>query len=351
MTISDVKILADRGYEIVTKLGEGAYSKVKLFHSKHLQKQVAGKIINKSLAPKDFVENFLPREIEILQHIRHPHIVDIYEILATNDGRIFIIMEYANKGDLLKFIQMNGALDEKRSRLLFTQLGRAIAYLHAKNIVHRDLKCENLLLTHVTGPRNEDLENTKNMSSGSLHTDEPYLPEGKFFDMSSTKLLLTDFGFSRRFTDMQDRSRTFCGSAAYAAPEIIKGEPYHPKQHDMWSLGVVLFIMVCGTMPYDDSNIRKMLREQLNKTLRFPPQAAQALSMEVKDLIQKLIEPDAAKRYDVETVLQHAWIREAKDGVNQRQSSVKDRSSERKSKITSDTSEKQAFDNRTKLWW
>ena len=88
------------------------------------------------------------------------------------------------------------------------------------------------------------------------------------FNTDEVKLLVTDFGFSRRFENEDERSRTFCGSAAYAAPEIIKGEPYKMRDHDMWSLGVILFIMVCGTMPYDDSNVRKMLKEQLSRKLQ-----------------------------------------------------------------------------------
>jgi serine/threonine protein kinase len=142
------------------------------------------------------------------------------------------------------------------------------------------------------GPRRYDM--------GNMLTPE--------FNMEEVKLLVTDFGFSRRFESPDEKSRTFCGSAAYAAPEIIKGEPYKMRDHDMWSLGVILFIMVCGTMPYDDSNVRKMLKEQLSRKLRFPPQAAQTLSDECKDLIHKLIEPNANRRYKIDQILSHPWL-------------------------------------------
>jgi len=256
----------------------------------------------------------LPREIEVLQRVRHQFVVEITEILATNDGRIFIVMEYAQHGDLLRHIQQNGAIDEDRSRYLFKQLIKSVQYLHNKRIVHRDLKCENLLLTRMK----EDLPKIRNNRSYTeLNNQTPPESPRRYdmghmltpeFNIEEVKLLVTDFGFSRRFESPEDKSRTFCGSAAYAAPEIIKGEPYKMRDHDMWSLGVILFIMVCGTMPYDDSNVRKMLKEQLSRKLRFPPQAAQTLSDECKDLIHKLIEPNANRRYKIDQILSHPWL-------------------------------------------
>lgn len=320
MRVSDVKLLSDKGYELIpcerttdSIIGEGAYSKVQLFYSTNLRKNVAVKIINKSSAPRDFVNHFLPREIEVLQRVRHKFVVEITEILATNDGRIFIVMEYAQHGDLLRHIQQNGAIDEDRSRYLFKQLIKSVEYLHSRRIVHRDLKCENLLLTKLK----DDLPTiNRNLSQTTLNGTPPESPRRydmgsmltQKFNMDEVKLVVTDFGFSRRFENEDERSRTFCGSAAYAAPEIIKGEPYKMRDHDMWSLGVILFIMVCGTMPYDDSNVRKMLKEQLSRKLRFPPQAAQNLSDECKDLIHKLIEPNANRRYKIDQILCHPWL-------------------------------------------
>jgi serine/threonine protein kinase len=173
MRVSDVKLLADKGYEQIpcerssdSIIGEGAYSKVQLFYSTHLRKNVAVKIINKSSAPRDFVNHFLPREIEVLQRVRHKFVVEITEILATNDGRIFIVMEYAQHGDLLRHIQQNGAIDEERSRYLFKQLIKSVEYLHSRRIVHRDLKCENLLLTRMK----DDLPNINVSRQGHSQT-------------------------------------------------------------------------------------------------------------------------------------------------------------------------------------
>lgn len=347
MRISDVNLLRDRKYDLIGNIGHGAYSKVKLFQSKDLNKPVSIKIINKSLAPRDFVQNFLPREIDVLQVVRHHNIVDIYEILATNDGRIFVISEYAQYGDLLHHIQATGAMSETHARDLFRQLSTAIEYLHENKIVHRDLKCENLLLTYnlaphevsSTGSSYDSKMSILSSNSGSDPVDKDVICESlpSNFNLGAVKIILADFGFSRKFTDYEEKSRTFCGSAAYAAPEIIKGEPYLLRNHDMWSLGVILFIMVCGTMPYDDSNIRQMLKDQLGRRVRFPPQVLSKISSECKDLIHRLIEPDVSKRYLVNQILEHNWI-----SIKVRAPSVQRNFSTSKSILS---------DKQKKLWW
>lgn len=367
MSVSDAKLLHEQGYDLIGDIGEGAYSKVKLFYSHALKQTVAIKIINRQQAPRDFVKNFLPRELEILQKVKHPNIVSIYEILATSDGRIFIILEYSTHNDVLRHIQNNGALDEDRAKHLFGQLVEAVAYLHRNNIVHRDLKCENLLLTHAGGIRLQEnptinLDRFKD-SEGKLLDMTPdseaakhnikieqwlpgvknhkirALPLGGKFDPQQIKLLLTDFGFGKIITNPDEKSRSFCGSAAYAAPEIIQGIPYIPTSHDTWSLGIVLFIMVCGTMPYDDSNVRQMVKEQLAHKIRFPPQAAYNLSLQCKDLISKLIEPDPKKRLTIHEIQQHPWIaNRLKYGSYSKSSSMDHRKIDTKTKKNSNES-------------
>ncbi|XP_078492914.1 testis-specific serine/threonine-protein kinase 3-like [Ciona intestinalis] len=270
------RLLKDRGYKIQNTLGEGAYSKVKSAYSNRLGREVAIKCINTKLAPKDFVEKFLPRELQTLPLLRHENIVRVYEILEASDGYVYIVMEAARNGDMLRFVQKRGALPEYDIKRYFWELCQAINYCHEKNICHRDLKCENLLLD-------------KNF-----------------------KLLLTDFGFSKPMnTDARGRmvlSSTFCGSAAYAAPEIIQGKPYDPRMHDMWSLGVILYIMSCGHMPFDDSNVKKMLKIQLKNHLRFPPRVNDVLSGELKTLIRQLIQPDVTQRATMAKVLEHPFF-------------------------------------------
>ncbi|XP_070281026.1 testis-specific serine/threonine-protein kinase 1-like [Myotis yumanensis] len=272
--MDDAAVLKRRGYILGINLGEGSYAKVKSAYSERLKFNVAVKIIDRKRAPTDFLEKFLPREIEILIMLNHRSIVKTYEIFETSEGKVYIIMELGVQGDLLDFIKSRGALREDDARKKFHQLSLAIKYCHDLDIVHRDLKCENLLLD-------------------------------KDFNIK-----LSDFGFSKRCqrdeSGLLVLSKTFCGSAAYAAPEVLQGIPYHPKVYDIWSLGVILYIMVCGSMPYDDSNIKKMLRIQKEHRINFP--RSKHLTNECKDLIYRMLQPDVNRRLHIDEILSHAWV-------------------------------------------
>ncbi|KAM5237693.1 testis-specific serine/threonine-protein kinase 1-like [Ctenodactylus gundi] len=272
--IDDAAVLKRRGYIMGIALGEGSYAKVKSAYSERLKTNVAVKIIDRKKAPTDFLEKFLPREIEVLTIVSHSSIIKTYEIFETMQGKVYIIMELGVQGDLLDFIKSQGALQEEDARKKFHQLSSAIKYCHDLDIVHRDLKCENLLL------------------------DKDY------------NIKVTDFGFSKRCTRDDSGhltlSKTFCGSAAYAAPEVLQGIPYQPKVYDIWSLGVILYIMVCGSMPYDDSNIKRMLRLQKEHRVNFP--RSKRLTSECKDLIYHMLQPDVARRLRIDDILSHSWV-------------------------------------------
>ncbi|KAL7986804.1 hypothetical protein Chor_013087 [Crotalus horridus] len=276
--MDDAAILKKRGYIMGGNLGEGSYAKVKSAFSERLKFDVAIKIIDRKKAPPDFLERFLPREIDILAKVNHHSIIKTYEIFETSNGKVYIVMELGVQGDLLEFIKLKGEMPEDIARKMFRQLGTAIKYCHDNDIVHRDLKCENLLL------------------------DKDY------------HIKLSDFGFAKRLVRDEDGkiiySKTFCGSAAYAAPEVLQGIPYEPKIYDMWSLGVILYIMVCGSMPYDDSNIRKMLRLQKEHRVHFPK--SKNLTIECKDLIYRMLQPDVSRRLRIEEVLSHIWMQPGK---------------------------------------
>ena len=139
--------------------------------------------------------------------------------------KVYIFMQCAENGDLLEHIQKNGVIPEARTRAWAQQMISGLIYLHNLNICHRDLKCENVLIT-----RNHNLK-------------------------------IADLGFARYVVDAKGKrilSHTYCGSAAYAAPEVVKGTPYNPKMADVWSMGVIVYIMVNASMPFDDSNLRKI---------------------------------------------------------------------------------------------
>nr|CAD7398972.1 unnamed protein product [Timema cristinae] len=250
--------LQRKGYRLGRNMAEGSYCKVKMFdnglnsaicvfdilqlayktYDSGYTKKVACKVVNRGTASQEFVSKFLPRELSIIRSIRHPHIVNLLDIVDMH-GTVYIFMDLCEKGDLLEFIRDRGPLPESRARHYARQLVSAVDYLHSLDISHRDLKCENILLC------------------------------------TRERLKITDFGFARWCRDDAGRrilSDTFCGSAAYAAPEILQGTPYNPKMYDAWSLGCVLYIMLTATMPFDDTNMKIMLKNQLNRCVNFPRQ-------------------------------------------------------------------------------
>jgi len=235
------------------------------------------KIINKRNSPKDFKEKFLPRELKCMKAINHTFCIKLYEIIEF-EQKVYIVMEHAGHGDLLEYIKLRGAIPEDRARVMFKQICEAISYLHSISMAHRDLKCENLLLDY------------------------------------HNNIKVTDFGFSR-FYEEPALSKTFCGSAAYAAPEILQGIPYYMPQHDIWAMGVILYIMVCASMPYDDSNVKKMIRDQLERKVTFSK--SKPVSKEAKDLICHILEVNVKKRYTIPQITAHPWMNPEATGVQE----------------------------------
>ncbi|XP_017769659.1 PREDICTED: testis-specific serine/threonine-protein kinase 3-like [Nicrophorus vespilloides] len=278
-TPSEELVLNSRGYHLLKKLGEGSYAKVYLTDFKNPKDpdkvmQLACKVIDTSKAPKDFVKKFLPRELDILVKLNHPHIVHIQNIFQRRN-KYFIFMRFAENGDLLEFIVKKGAVSEAQSRVWLRQICLAVQYMHEMEIAHRDLKCENALITN------------------------------------NYNLKLADFGFSRFVIDASGKrvtSETYCGSLSYAAPEILRGIPYHGKIADIWSIGVILYIMLNKAMPFDDGNIKKLYEQQTNKRWRFRAKVADSLSEQVKKLTGHCLEPDVTKRWKIEQILTSDWI-------------------------------------------
>ena len=185
---SETSILQKKGYTLGADLGEGSYAKVKsatwLQPGSSSPIKVALKIINGTDVPADFKEKFLPRELDILQLLDHENVIKTLEVFR-NGKKTYIALEYAGHGDLLSYVQLRGFLKEHEAAYFFKQMVAGLIYLHMSGVVHRDLKCENILLN----------------------------------DKNSIKI--ADFGFARRISK-NDLSQTFCGSAAYAAPEILQ---------------------------------------------------------------------------------------------------------------------------------
>lgn len=279
---SDIEALSQRGYSIGRKIGRGSYATVitaQYVDENDKRVSLACKVIDKSKAPPDFLEKFFPRELDIVTKIEHPYIIQIHSILQRGP-KIFIFMRYAENGDLLDYIKSHGPISEIQAKVWFSQMVRALRYLHSKEISHRDLKCENILLS-------------KRMN-----------------------IKLADFGFARYCSDSDGNkvmSQTYCGSAAYAAPEVVKGTPYDPKLADVWSLGIILFIMLNAKMPFDDSNLHKLLEDQQNKRFIFRQKVAERISANAKAMVNVLLQPESHMRWTLELVLNSRWLRKDDD--------------------------------------
>ncbi|XP_071091740.1 testis-specific serine/threonine-protein kinase 4-like [Haliotis cracherodii] len=230
------QILEAQGLIVGRTLGNGSYACVKSAYDVNKRCKVAIKIISKRKAPEDYLQKFLPREIEVVRILRHPNLIKFHQVIETTT-RFFLIMEISENGDLLEHIRNRSVIDEDLAGKWMRNLLDGICYMHSKGIVHRDLKCENLLVDN------------------------------------SLVLKVTDFGFAKKLFKVKGNEvslcETYCGSYAYAPPEILKGQPYNAYCAEVWSIGVVLFTMVYGRLPFDDSDHRKLLR-QVQAKVMFP---------------------------------------------------------------------------------
>ncbi|XP_065506830.1 testis-specific serine/threonine-protein kinase 3 [Caloenas nicobarica] len=261
--------LLANGYKLGRTIGEGTYSKVKEAFSQKHQKKVAIKIIDKKECPEEFIHRFLPRELQIITRLDHRNIIRVQEMLESAEGKIYLVMELAEDGDIFDYILRQGPLPEPRARELFQQLVEAIQYCHGCGVAHRDLKCENALL-------------------------------------QGSALKLTDFGFAKLLPrDHRELSWTFCGSTAYAAPELLQGLPHDSRKGDVWSMGVILYVLLCARLPFDDTDIPKMLHQQ-QKGVSVPMQLG--ISKECQNLLKMLLEPDMNLRPSIEGVGRHPWL-------------------------------------------
>ncbi|KAK9508442.1 hypothetical protein O3M35_005997 [Rhynocoris fuscipes] len=281
MPRSEENLLKSKGVELVELLGEGSYSKVYLCKKKDQQQEMRGgapvsyvlalKIVDSNKTSAEYTKKFLPRELSVLMKIRHPNIIRLYMLLQRK-SKFYILMRYAERGDLLEYILGNGLITENRARFWTYQIATAIEYLHTMNVVHRDIKTENILITECFNVK------------------------------------LTDFGFSR-FIGHEELSSTYCGSISYSPPEILELKPHDAKKSDMWSFGVVIFVMLIKRLPFRESeNPKDLLAEQLQKSYIMPPKMEEVLSLPSKKALKHLLQPNPAKRWDIKELLGSQWI-------------------------------------------
>ena len=247
-------------------LGEGTFGKVKIGHHVLTGEKVAIKVLEKKKIIEIVDKNRVEREIKILKTLRHKNIIQIYCVIQTATN-IYLIMEYANGNELFNYIVNKKRLSEQESCEFFQQLISGVEYLHKFKIVHRDIKPENIILD------------------------------------SKKTLKIIDFGLSNMYKK-SELLNTQCGSPCYAAPEMISGNLYKGENIDVWSSGITLFAMVCGFLPFEDTNNDSLYRRITEGKFTIP----QFLSDGVKDLIRHVLTVDPDRRYKIADIKLHPWF-------------------------------------------
>ncbi|XP_077421739.1 MAP/microtubule affinity-regulating kinase 4 isoform X5 [Vanacampus margaritifer] len=252
-------------YRLLKTIGKGNFAKVKLARHILTGKEVAIKIIDKTqLNPTSLQKLF--REVRIMKTLNHPNIVQLFEVIET-EKTLYLIMEYASGGEVFDYLVAHGRMKEKEARGKFRQIVSAVHYCHQKNIVHRDLKAENLLLD------------------------------------ANSNIKIADFGFSNEFM-AGSKLDTFCGSPPYAAPELFQGKKYDGPEVDIWSLGVILYTLVSGSLPFDGQNLKELRERVLRGKYRVPFY----MSTDCEGILRRFLVLNPTKRCSLEQIMKDKWL-------------------------------------------
>ncbi|OHT01652.1 CAMK family protein kinase [Tritrichomonas foetus] len=261
-------------YQFVKVLGRGSFSvvvqckRISTSKSPNQEEFFACKILSQQYLIKENLVDSFQHEIMIFSKIKHTNIVRLIEMIS-DDKLIYIVMEYCSHGDLFHLIREHGKIDERNAAIICKQILDAIVYIHERNIVHRDLKPENILLD------------------------------------AQLNIKLADFGFSKELTNDNVLMKTQCGSPIYAAPELVSNENYDGKKVDMWSVGVIIFVMITGEIPWQDVENAQHLFYQI-QTARY--HIPSTVSEAARNLINGLMQPRPEIRFSASEAFSHPWV-------------------------------------------
>lgn len=255
-------------YEVGRTIGEGNFAKVKFAVNSDTRESFAIKVLAKTTILKHKMVTQIKREISIMKIVRHPNIVRLHEVLSSRT-KIYIVLEFITGGELYDQIVHQGKLSEKQSRRYFQQLIDAVDYCHSKGVYHRDLKPENLLLD----------------SQGTLK--------------------ISDFGLSALPQQGEGLLHTTCGTPNYVAPEVLRHQGYDGSAADIWSCGVILYVIMAGYLPFDETDLPTLYSKISTAAFAFPPW----FSLAAKSLISRILDPNPKTRIQIEGIKSDPWFR------------------------------------------
>ncbi|KAE8722098.1 CBL-interacting serine/threonine-protein kinase 9 [Hibiscus syriacus] len=257
-------------YELGRTLGEGSFAKVKFAKNVETGECVAIKILDRDQVLRHQIVEQIKREISTMKLIKHPNVVKIYEVMASKT-KIYIVIEYVGGGELFDKIATRGRLKEDEARSYFQQLINAVDFCHGTGVFHRDLKPENLLLD------------------------------------SNGVLKISDFGLSAFSQQVREDGllHTACGTPNYVAPEVLKDQGYDGRASDIWSCGVILFVLMAGYLPFDEPNLVCLYKKITRADFTCPSY----FTTSARKLLQRILDPNPLKRITVPEILQDVWFK------------------------------------------
>ncbi|KAK9122547.1 hypothetical protein Sjap_012149 [Stephania japonica] len=257
-------------YELGRTIGEGTFAKVKFARNVETGEAVALKILDKEKVLRHKMAEQIKREIATMKLIKHPNVVQLYEVMGSKT-KIFIVLEFVTGGELFDKIVNHGRMREDEARRYFQQLINAVDYCHSRGVYHRDLKPENLLLD----------------ACGNLK--------------------VSDFGLSALSQQVRDDGllHTTCGTPNYVAPEVLNDRGYDGVTADLWSCGVILFVLLAGYLPFDESNLMNLYKKISLAEFSCPPW----VSFEARKLLNRILDPNPMTRITIPQILEDAWFK------------------------------------------